>query len=182
MALKRNMTRDEIVNFLNNELIPQTKLEIGNWIRPRKKQGGYFVVARQILCMVDFLGAVYVGYPLSERVHDIDGRRIASSDKAIRFILKFFKPKTTYRNRVVSNLYEMYRHGLVHLYQPKILKISSKKRLLWFFYRGKRFDRKVEVGTDKGKLIFKNVHHLRILTNDSNRKKYSSNNKQMQGG
>jgi hypothetical protein len=172
MALKRKMTRKEMVNFLDHELIPQTKQEIGNWIHPRKKQGGYFVVVRQIFCMVDFLGAVYNGYPLSERVTDRNGRHIATSNKAIKFILKFFKPKKTYQVGVVSKLYKMYRHGLVHLYQPRTLKLNGNKRLLWFFYRGKRFDKKITVGTDLGKIIFFNVKHLKIIINGPSKKRY----------
>lgn len=62
MALTRNMTISEIVNFLDKELLPQVKQEIGNWIYPNKKKGGYFTVTRQIFCMIDFLGAVYMGY------------------------------------------------------------------------------------------------------------------------
>lgn len=172
MALKRNMTRDEMVNFLDHELIPQTKQEIGNWIRPRKKQGGYFIVVRQIFCMVDFLGAVYNGYPLSESTQDKHGYRIATTNKAIRFILKFFKPINTYQTGVVSQLYDMYRHGLVHLYQPKILKLNNNKRLLWFFYRGKRFDKKINAGTDIGNLVFLNVEHLKVINNGPNKKLY----------
>jgi len=70
MALKRNMAGDEIINFIDNELLTQVKLEIGNWIHPRRRQGGYFVVTRQILCMIDFLGAVYSGYSRIEKIKD----------------------------------------------------------------------------------------------------------------
>jgi hypothetical protein len=34
MALKRNMTRDEIIGFINNELLHQAKTEIQAWIWP----------------------------------------------------------------------------------------------------------------------------------------------------
>src|SRR3990170_3266189 len=98
MALRRNMTCNQMVGFIDNELITQVKLEIGNWIHPRKKQGGYFVVTRQILCMVDFLGAVYSGYHLRERQRDQreHKERIATSGKARKFIADFFEPKETY--------------------------------------------------------------------------------------
>lgn len=172
MALKRNMTRDEIVSFIDNELLIQTKQEIENLIRPTKKQGGYFVVTRQILCMVDFLGATHSGYPLSERRNDPRGERIATSKKAIKFITTFFEPKLTYQSQTVENLYEMYRHGLVHLYQPRFLRLNSKRVLKWFFYKGKRNKKRMTVDSPQGRIIFLNVSHLQMLTKDPNKKTY----------
>lgn len=166
MALKRNMKLQEMLNFLDNELLPQARLEIQNWIKPKKRQGGYFVVVRQILCMVDFLGAIASGYPLSERKKDPKGTHIANTDKAICFILKFFGPKETYKEDVVRKLYSMYRHGLVHLYQPKILKLSSRVKLMWFFYKGKRQRKRISVDSPIGKITFKNVDHLEIVASD----------------
>ncbi len=167
MALKRNMTSTEITEFIDNELLPQARLEIENWIKPRKKQGGYFVVVRQVLCMVDFLGASYAGYPLSERKSDPDGRKIATSAKAKKFILTFFEPKTTYQTDVVTKLYDMYRNGLVHLYQPKILKLNSRDKLLWFFYKGKSKRSRITMDTPKGQIVFRDVNHLKIIRRDS---------------
>jgi len=54
MAFKRNMQSSEIVDFINNELLPQIESEIKNWIYPNKLSGGYFVVTRQIFCIADF--------------------------------------------------------------------------------------------------------------------------------
>ena len=78
-------------------------MEIQSLIKPSKKQGGYFVVTRQILCMTDFLGAVYCGYPLSQRkpINKRTGaaltpKSIATSSKAKKFILTFFKPSQIY--------------------------------------------------------------------------------------
>ena len=175
MALKRNMTGDEIISFIDNELLPQAKLEIGNWIHPRKRQGGYFVVTRQTLCMVDFLGAVYSGYTKTEKSRDKkDGReRIATTNKAKKFIEKFFKPKSTYHSVAIGYLYDIYRHGLVHLYQPRVLRYNSKKALQWFFYRGnKRLYKSMSIDTPQGKKIFKNVAYLQVLKNPNLRHYY----------
>ena len=168
MALKRNMAGDEIINFINNELLTQVKLEIGNWIHPRKRQGGYFVVTRQILCMIDFLGAVYSGYSRIEKIQDIKNQRerIATTRKAKKFIASFFEPKNLYHKTAIDYLYDIYRHGLVHLYQPRVLKYNSKKALQWFFYRGsKRFSKTMSIDTPLGKKAFKNVGHLQVLKN-----------------
>lgn len=172
MALKRNMTRDEMVMFIDNELLPQVKLEIQTWIRPKKKTGGYFVVSRQILCMVDFLGATYSGYPLLERKNDKKGKSIATPDKAKKFITTFFKPKETYQKDIVDKLYDMYRNGLVHLYQPKILKLGARSRLQWALYRGNRHQDKLTFGSDKGNIVFRNVNHLQIIPNEPYQKHY----------
>ncbi len=154
------MTKEEIGNFLDKELLPQAKQEIENWIRPKKKQGGYFVCTRQTLCMVDFLGVVYWGHPKAKYEK---GKNLAREEKALKFITTFFKPKLTYGNDKSKILYNMYRHGLVHLYQPKFLKLSNGSILKWFFYRGNRQMKSMSVNTNDGKKSFKNVEHLKII-------------------
>lgn len=166
MAFKRNMNQEEMISFIDNELFPQIKKEIKNWIYPKKQTGGYFAVTRQIFCMVDFLGAVYAGYPLLEERNDKRGEKIATSKKAIKFITTFFEPEETYQQDIVTKLYKMYRHGLVHLYQPKILKLSSRKRLKWFFYRGGRHKEEIKMG----EIVFKDINHLQIYIDENNRK------------
>lgn len=172
MALKRNMTKDEIVAFINNELLPQAKTEIQTWIWPRKKTGGYFVVSRQIMCMVDFFGAVYSGYPLKERETDKNGRQISNATKAKKFITTFFQPSTTYNEGIVDKLYSMYRNGLVHLYQPKILKFGSRGKLQWALYRGTRHQAKLSFGSNKGSIVLHNISHLQIVPNKLNQNNY----------
>lgn len=163
MALTNNMTQSEMIDFINHELLPQVKLEIQNWVKPHKKQGGYFVTIRQIMCMVDFLGAVYCGYPKKESIVDKRGQKIASAKKAIKFITDFFEPKITYHDYIVKKLYDMYRNGLVHLYQPKILKFCGGK-LQWFCYKGSRHINKISMDTNNGKVIFNKVNHLQIMS------------------
>ncbi|MBP9797571.1 hypothetical protein KBC70_00295 [Candidatus Woesebacteria bacterium] len=168
MALKKNMTIDEMIRFINDELLHQAKDEIQNWIYPKKKSGGYFVVSRQILCIVDFLGSVYAGYPLIERKADKEGRRISTPQKSKEFITKFFEPQNIYNPITVDLLYRMYRNGLVHLYQPKILKFGNKGRLQWALYRGKRDQTEISFGSDTGNVTFRNVSHLQIVPNKLN--------------
>ncbi len=171
MALKKQMTKDEIINFIDNELLPQTKQEIQNLIYPKKKQGGYFVVTRQILCMVDFLGATYSGYPKSARLKDKKDRkeRIATSKKAKKFIVSFFEPKKIYRKNTVKILYDMYRHGLVHLYQPRILSYKNGT-LDWFIYKGNRYQNKINI--NNGAIFVNDVDHLKIIQFLPDKKKY----------
>jgi len=65
----------------------------------------------------------------------------------------------------------MYRHGLVHLYQPKILSMGSRKILKWFFYRGNRHMDSIPIDSDIGKVTFNNVTHLQAI----NLPQYKSN-------
>lgn len=90
--------------------------------------------------MVDFLGAVYSGYSRAEKISDerTGQERIATTNKAKKFIADFFEPKNTYNATAIDHLYDIYRHGLVHLYQPRVLKYNTKKALQWFFYRGQK--------------------------------------------
>lgn len=172
MALIRNMSAIQMVNFIDQELLPQVRMEIKNWITPRKRQGGYFVTVRQIMCIVDFLGAVYCGYPYSERKNDKKAQKIATPSKAIKFMINFFEPKQSYNQNSVNILHNMYRNGLVHLYQPKILKYGSNGRLKWFFHKGKRHMDKISVDSNNGKVTFKNVDHLQVTTVDPKRRNY----------
>lgn len=50
----------------------------------------------------------------------------------------------------------MYRHGLVHLYQPKQLRLSDEKILQWLSYKGGRTG---DIEIRKGWVI-KNASHL----------------------
>lgn len=174
MALIKYMTVEQMISFIDNELLPQTNQEIENLIHPRRKKGGYFVVTRQILCMVDFLGAVYSGYPRPERIKDKKNNteKIATSKKAIKFINSFFKPRSIYKKDLVSNLYNMYRHGLVHLYQPRILTYKNSNTLEWFIYKGKRNYNSMHVNTNQGKILVKNVSHFNVIQISPQKNRY----------
>ena len=63
----------------------------------------------------------------------------------------------------------MYRHGLVHLYQPKIL-IYKNGTLEWFLYKGKRHHD--ELSINNGSIIAKNVDHLKVIQFAPDKKKY----------
>lgn len=161
----------EMIDFINKELIPQVESEIKNWVYPKKSNGGYFVVVRQIFCILDFLGAVYSGYPLSERKKDKDAVRISTSSKTIRFIEDFFTPKDTYDHYSIKIIHFMYRNGLVHLYQPKCVKLRGNKEIKWFIYRGKRQLSELRVNSDFGMLVFKNVSHMKLLSHPQDKHK-----------
>ena len=59
----------------------------------------------------------------------------------------------------------MYRHGLVHLYQPKTLKQKNGREVIWAIYKGPRQRAIIQFKADKGEYIINNVRHLDIVSN-----------------
>lgn len=137
MPLNKNMTLPKIKEYLQGDLKQSIKNDIRPIIQPDREEGGYFGVARLVLSYIDFLGALYCGY---ERETDSKGpRKIAQSSKAIRFIKDVLCSVDSLYGRNADLLYNMYRHGTVHLYEPKKLKCGRRK-LRWLLYKGQRED------------------------------------------
>lgn len=127
MALTKNMGVRQIKSFLENELKEQILLEIAPLLYIGQETGGYFGVTRQVLCLVNFLGALYCGYTPEERKQKQD---VGPSSKALQFIENVLGDiDPAYKSLEGKYFYEMYRHGLVHLYQPKSLKLRNGKNL-----------------------------------------------------
>lgn len=142
MALEKNMGFSQMRRFLSEELKEQILLEISPILYLGQEQGGYFGVTRHILCYIDFLGALYSGY---RRENLTEKEDVAMSRKAIRFITEIMKEVDVYYSLNGKLFYEMYRHGLVHLYQPKMfLQKTNGKQLWWLVYKGPREGAKVK--------------------------------------
>ncbi|OGM61503.1 hypothetical protein A2961_04110 [Candidatus Woesebacteria bacterium RIFCSPLOWO2_01_FULL_39_21] len=152
MALNKDMKLWEMKRFLHEELKEQILLEIAPILHVGIPQGGYFGVTRQILCLVEFLGTLYCGYDKKR-----DGKDIAQTWKAEKFI-KEVMGKDFDKNYEANGelMYTMYRHGLVHLYQPKTLKLKDGTELRWMAYKGGRDEHEEEIAG----LKFTNVRHL----------------------
>lgn len=163
MALTKDMNLEQIKSFLEEELKEQILLDIAPILYIGQKVGGYFGVTRQILCLVDFLGALYRGY---------DGKRknkrmvISETWKAKELIKGVFgdiDPKYRENGEV---LYDMYRHGLVHLYQPRAIKQENGRKLEWVIYKGPRERAAIKFG----ERVIQNVRHLGVTVNPSDKK------------
>lgn len=153
MALYKDMRLWEMKQFLQEEVKEQIMLEIVPILHVGMAQGGYFGVIRQILCLVDFLGALYYGY--DGEIDKRTGRKLISkSEKATRFIEEIMGDNDPNYKTNGKYLYLMYRHGLVHLYQPKEIELRDGKKLSWFAYKGPREGAKV--------LELQNVRHMGI--------------------
>jgi len=161
MALEQNMSLKQIRSFIEDEVKPQIRIEIKPLLYKGQDQGGYFGVTRQVMCFVDFLGALYAGYNGELKYGRMD---ISNSKKAMQFIHEILGDEIDKKYRENGEeLYAMYRHGLVHLYQPKNVVQKNKRVLKWFAYKGRRIKKIVEAGSNKGKLIIRNVRHLGVM-------------------
>src|SRR6185437_301987 len=136
MALDKNMSYSQMKRFLSEELKEQILLEVSPILHLGQEQGGYFGVTRHILCFVDFLGALYSGYKTENLKEKED---VAMTRKAVRFITEVMKNVDEYYEVNGFRFYDMYRHRLVHLYQPKVfLQKSNGRQLQWLVYKGPR--------------------------------------------
>lgn len=148
------MTIKDIETFLlKGDIQDAIEYDIKPILHLNKKPGGYFGAPRQILCMIDFLGALYCG------------SKKATSHTAIKFIKKVLgsddiDPAYKKNGRV---LYKMYRDGLVHLYQPKKLILPDNRKVEWCVYKGKRLQRFIKVKSDLKEYKIRNPKHLEIV-------------------
>ena len=168
MALKKNMSLTRIRSFLGEELKEQILLEIAPILHIGQEQGGYFGSSRQILCFIDFLGSLYVGYDEKKDSKFIKSegkkRLISKPGQAIMFIKDFMGEKIDQFYKINGEvLYKMYRNGLVHLYQPKSFRRQNGNELRWFAYKGPR-EKHLEKTEENGKIIeIKDVRHVAII-------------------
>lgn len=164
MAINKDMKLSEMETFLLGEVKEQVLYEIAPILHLGYSPGGYFGVTRQIVCMIDFLGALYCGFDPKNDIQVQKKRTvkyISSSKKALRFIQEIFG--SIDENYKVNGKYliEMYRHGLVHLYQPKELKLKDSRVLSWLPYKGGRTS-DILVSDNR---VIRNASHLYIVTN-----------------
>lgn len=161
MALQKDMELFQIKRFLEEEVKEQIFLEIAPILYIGQPVGGYFGVTRQILCLIDFLGTLYSGYSGKKTKK---GRMIISEPwKAKKFITIVFGEIDSKYEENGELLYDMYRHGLVHLYQPKTIKQKNGRMLKWAIYKGERESHPEGFGTQEGKFIIQNARHLDLV-------------------
>lgn len=122
-----------------NNLISSVNTDIQPIIQPNRPEGGYFGVPRMVLCYIDFLGLLFAGWSGKKKKN---GNRddFATPHKAKDFIKKVLSQVDELYRVNGDLLYDMYRHGTVHIYSPQ--KLSSKefpnKTIEWLVYKGDR--------------------------------------------
>lgn len=158
MPLKTRMTTDEIVGYLKGDLLKSIRNDVDPILRHGPKTGGFFAVTRLVLCYVDYLGALANGWP-----HGCNFERWRHRDTttpAIAFLANYFPENDSPYKKRPRLIYNIYRHGTVHLYAPKVVRRGKRgKRLGWLVYRGRRKARTKVGGT------YINVTHLEPIKN-----------------
>jgi len=96
----------DFLAVINNDLIAVVKFHDGGSRR-------FHSVPREVFCYIDYISAIRYG--------------ANSSVNAIRFIEKYLGKTNVRYKHYGKLLYEMWRHGTVHEFDPKRLKHSSQK-------------------------------------------------------
>jgi hypothetical protein len=131
MPLSLNMNAEEIVDYLRDDLRISVINDIGPCING---QGGYFAVPKLVLSYVDYLGALFRGYTAWR----IKRRRIfANHTYAKRFLNYIFGVIDPNYSLYGNLLWEIYRNGTIHLYEPMKL-TNSNQTIYWLTYKGPR--------------------------------------------
>lgn len=129
------MTAADMKDYLLKDLLVSVINDVGPCLNAGQQEGGYFGVPRLVLSYVDYLGTLYHGYDGSRNRW---GRReISKSQYGKSFLTDIFGMVDPNYAKHGGLLWEIYRNGTVHLYQP--LKFENAgKTIGWFVYKGGR--------------------------------------------
>ena len=134
MVFKTGMTAAEMQDYLINDLLVSVVNDVGPCLNVGRPEGGYFGVPRMVLSYVDYLGALHNGYN-----GEMEGnrRKIASGPYATKFLQEVFGKIDSNYDKFGKLLWQVYRNGTVHLYQPLKFKNQSKT-IEWLVYKDQR--------------------------------------------
>lgn len=154
------MNKREIVDYLSMDLKQFVIEDITPCLQIGvKTRGGFFSVPKLVLTCVDYLGALYVGWN-NERARD--GRPLfTSGSKAKAYIHNLFGEVYPEYKTHGDLLWEIYRHGTVHLNEPKVL-LNGKRTISWQLFKGDFKERTIIGGvpTAPGKSVQMSQTHL----------------------
>ncbi len=108
--------RKDIKRSIRNDVYPL----VASSTVPR--DGGLFGAPLLMFSRIDFLGYLYKG----ER----------SSKSAVTFIRDYFGKIDIRYAEVGGLLYHIYRHGTIHEYEPKKVKLADGTQMAWYVYKG----------------------------------------------
>lgn len=110
--------REDIKKSIQNDVFP---LVASSSVPP---QGGLFAAPRLIFAYIDYLGYLYKGQ--------------SSSENAVAFVRDYLGKVDKRYSEVGGLLYHIYRHGTIHEYEPKQIRLKFlRTRVLWFVYKNK---------------------------------------------
>ncbi len=108
-----------------------------------KQKGAPFSVCREVMSYVDHLGQLYTGST------GVSQRFKAYMEQVLGEVYAPYK-------RRAGEVYQMYRCGTVHEFEPRVLKNKKGELLVWLCYRGGRTSFQLDLA-DIGKMT---VTHL----------------------
>lgn len=119
-----------------------------------------FGIIRQVMAYIEVCGAIHCGWEEKNNKGKFDTRRIATSDKAIRFIEEILGGSIDSYYKTNGRLfYVMYRHGSTHLLRPHRIKSKKTGNLnSWRWYSGER-----KASFDLGNGVAVNIRHLHLI-------------------
>lgn len=160
MPRKANMTLDEMVDYLLKDLSKSVVNDVKPCLQLGSEVGGFFAAPRLVLSYVDYFGALYHGY--QGRVSS--GRRIfADSSYAKRFLRDVFGLIDKNYAAYGDLLWEIYRNGTVHLYEPLMLE-NGGKTMRWQIIKTPSPDRTVSlpIGHDRAFLALTHLVPMQV--------------------
>jgi hypothetical protein len=108
-------------------------------IRPLLIMQGAFGIPRQFFPHIEYLSGLVFG-PAP------DGKNLGTTAHAERFLREFMKRVDPMYEIQARILLAMWRHGVIHTYQPKVLENGWTKRCLgWLSYQGERKNQDIEL-------------------------------------
>jgi len=125
--IEANVMEDEQVFEYFRGVKSAVENDIGIYFRGEAefKGWGSFAVPELVFSYCDFLGALYTGYLEQGNL----------TRRALEFIKKFFTKVNQKYDEYAEIMYDMYRHGTVHAFEPKTYKIGGKK-VSWLVGKG----------------------------------------------
>ena len=121
------------ITYFRSDLLTSVRNDI--W--PLIATQGSFGSARQFFPYIEYLSGLVFG--------QVGGGKLANTMSAIRFLQQYMYKVDPLYGLHAEILLEMWRHGLIHRYQPIVLKSSiSSREIGWLSYFGKRANSKEE--------------------------------------
>jgi hypothetical protein len=116
----------EWIAYFRDDLKNSVKTDI----RPLLATEGSFGAPRQFFPYIEYLSGLVYG--------PAGGGNLANTKYAIRFFRGYMAQIDPLYRKYARILLDMWRHGLIHRYQPKLLQRSPRCRIGWLSYFGDR--------------------------------------------
>ncbi len=167
MALKDNMSLDEIEKFLlKGDMQDVLKWDVEPILHLNREEGGYFGVPRQLFSLIDFLGSTYTG-------KHKPGNSSRGAVKYIHEVMGSDEIDPNYKKNG-KLMYDMYRHGIVHFFQPKKFELFDGTKVAWCVHKKGRNDTVDGIKDHDGKeYVIENARHLEIMRHPDPKKDFS---------